>query len=111
MRDNATLKIIAGHWRGRWIEFPDTQEIRPTPNRIRETVFNWLMKDIQGACCLDAFSGSGALAFEALSRGAARVLAFERNAAFATEIKRNAQKLKAENLTIQAKDFFFRPYP
>lgn len=66
------LRIIGGEWRGRKLRFPDVPNLRPTPDRVRETVFNWLMPMIHGAHCLDLFAGSGALGLEALSRGAAR---------------------------------------
>lgn len=69
-----TLRIIGGSWRGRKIRFPPVEAIRPTPDRVRETVFNWLQQDIAGACCLDLYAGSGALGLEALSRGAAQVV-------------------------------------
>lgn len=68
------LRIIGGEWRGRKIRFPPVEAIRPTPDRVRETVFNWLQSDIAGSRCLDLFAGSGALGLEALSRGAARVV-------------------------------------
>ncbi len=102
------LKIIGGDLRRRWIEFPDTQEIRPTPNRVRETLFNWLMEIVPGARVLDAFSGSGALAFEALSRGAAKVVAVEKNPAFAEQIRKNALKfgLSAKVFEVISGDFF-----
>lgn len=64
------LRIIAGEWGGRKLHFPDAPNLRPTPDRVRETIFNWLMPVIQGARCLDLFAGSGALGLEALSRGA-----------------------------------------
>ena len=67
------LRIIAGDWRGRKISFADEQGLRPTMDRIRETVFNWLQSDIAGSRCLDVFAGSGALGIEALSRGAKHV--------------------------------------
>ena len=70
------LRIIAGAWRGRRWRFPDT-DMRPTPDRVRETLFNWLQDRIAGARCLDLFAGSGALGLEALSRGAADVLFVE----------------------------------
>jgi len=73
-----TLRIIGGQWRGRKLEFPAIDAIRPTPDRVRETVFNWLQNDIVGARCLDLFAGSGALGFEALSRGAAQVVFVDR---------------------------------
>ena len=65
------LRIIGGEWRGRKLRFPDAPNLRPTPDRVRETVFNWLAPMINGARCLDLFAGSGALGLEALSRGAA----------------------------------------
>jgi 16S rRNA (guanine966-N2)-methyltransferase len=65
------LRIIGGEWRGRKLHFPDAPNLRPTPDRVRETVFNWLAPIIHGARCLDLFAGSGALGLEALSRGAA----------------------------------------
>ena len=65
------LRIIGGEWRGRKLRFPDVPNLRPTPDRVRETIFNWLAPMIQGARCLDLFAGSGALGLEALSRGAA----------------------------------------
>ncbi len=65
------LRIIGGEWRGRKLRFPDAPNLRPTPDRVRETVFNWLMPVVNGAQCLDLFAGSGALGLEALSRGAA----------------------------------------
>ncbi len=69
-----TLRIIGGGWRGRKIQFPPVEAIRPTPDRVRETVFNWLQQDIGGSRCLDLYAGSGALGLEALSRGAAQVV-------------------------------------
>lgn len=65
------LRIIGGEWRGRKLRFPDAPNLRPTPDRVRETLFNWLAPMIHGARCLDLFAGSGALGLEALSRGAA----------------------------------------
>ncbi len=72
------LRIIGGQWRGRKLVFPAIDAIRPTPDRVRETVFNWLQNDIAGARCLDLFAGSGALGFEALSRGATQVVFVDR---------------------------------
>jgi 16S rRNA (guanine966-N2)-methyltransferase len=74
-----TLRIIGGEWRGRRIRFPGKGGIRPTPDRVRETLFNWLMAKVSGSRCLDLFAGSGALGLEALSRGAARVTFVERD--------------------------------
>jgi 16S rRNA (guanine966-N2)-methyltransferase len=73
-----TLRIIGGEWRGRRIRFPVQGGIRPTPDRVRETLFNWLMARVPGSRCLDLFAGSGALGLEALSRGAAHATFVER---------------------------------
>ena len=75
-RHERMLRIIAGKWRGRRFRFPSA-DIRPTPDRVRETLFNWLQQRIQGARCLDLYAGSGALGLEALSRGAASVVFVE----------------------------------
>jgi len=75
------LRIVAGRWRGRRLRFPAASPIRPTPDRVRETLFNWLRGRIEGAHCLDLFAGSGALGLEALSRGAADVVFVETDAA------------------------------
>lgn len=72
-----TVRIIGGKYRGKKLYFPESEGLRPTPDRVKETLFNWLMHDIQGARCLDAFAGSGALGFEAYSRGASRVVLVE----------------------------------
>ncbi|MFO1407720.1 MAG: 16S rRNA (guanine(966)-N(2))-methyltransferase RsmD [Steroidobacteraceae bacterium] len=69
-----TVRIIGGEWRGRRLHFPPVEAIRPTPDRVRETLFNWLQQDVRGARCLDLYAGSGALGLEALSRGAAAVV-------------------------------------
>jgi 16S rRNA (guanine966-N2)-methyltransferase len=79
--DARVLRIIGGTWRGRKLRFPAVELIRPTPDRVRETLFNWLGARIGGARCLDLFAGSGALGLEALSRGAAAVTFVERDAA------------------------------
>jgi 16S rRNA (guanine966-N2)-methyltransferase len=75
------LRIIAGRWRGRRLRFPAASPIRPTPDRVRETLFNWLRGHVEGARCLDLFAGSGALGLEALSRGAAEVVFVDSDAA------------------------------
>jgi 16S rRNA (guanine966-N2)-methyltransferase len=72
------LRIIGGRWRGRRLRFPGVAGLRPTPDRVRETLFNWLGQDLTGAHTLDLFAGSGALSLEALSRGAARAVAVDR---------------------------------
>ncbi|TNC92646.1 MAG: 16S rRNA (guanine(966)-N(2))-methyltransferase RsmD, partial [Thalassolituus sp.] len=73
------LRIIGGEWRSRRLRFPAIDGLRPTLDRVRETLFNWLQHDIEGARVLDAFAGSGALGFEALSRGAREVIFLEKN--------------------------------
>ena len=72
-----SVRIIAGSWRGRRVSFPDLEGLRPTPDRVRETLFNWLQQDIAGSRCLDLFAGSGALGLEALSRAASEVIFVE----------------------------------
>ena len=74
------VRLIGGKWRGRRLNFAAIQQLRPTADRVRETVFNWLMHDVDGARCLDAFAGSGALGLEALSRGAAFVVFIDHHA-------------------------------
>jgi 16S rRNA (guanine966-N2)-methyltransferase len=86
-RPERTLRIIAGRWRGRKFRFPPL-EIRPTPDRVRETLFNWLAPRIEGARCLDLFAGSGALGLEALSRSAAEVIFIEQQRIAAAAIQR-----------------------
>jgi 16S rRNA (guanine966-N2)-methyltransferase len=81
------LRIIGGRWRGRKFSFPDAPGLRPTPDRVRETLFNWLMHDIHDAMCLDAFAGSGAVGLEALSRGAKQVVFLEQNPKAADSIR------------------------
>ena len=83
-----TLRIIGGKWRGRKVTFRNTDDIRPTGDRIRETLFNWLMHDIAGAECLDLYSGSGALALEALSRGAKHVTLVEKDPGVSQHLSR-----------------------
>jgi 16S rRNA (guanine966-N2)-methyltransferase len=75
-----SIRIIGGEWRRRLIRFPGSADLRPTPDRMRETLFNWLGQDLTGKTCLDLFAGSGALGFEAASRGAKQVVMVERDA-------------------------------
>src|SRR5499433_20698 len=75
------VRVIGGRWRSRLLRFPAAPGLRPTPDRVRETLFNWLGQDLTGAACLDLFAGSGALGFEAASRGARRVVMVERDPA------------------------------
>lgn len=90
------LRIIGGTWRGRTWRFP-AGDIRPTPDRVRETLFNWLAPHIAGACCLDLFAGSGALGLEALSRGAARAVFVEHSIAAARELRQTLAKWGGES--------------
>lgn len=83
------LRIIGGRWRGRKLSFPNIEQLRPTPDRVRETLFNWLQGSIAGAHCLDLFAGSGALGLEALSRGAASCHFVEQNPMAASTLRQN----------------------
>ncbi len=89
-----TLRIIGGEWRSRKLQFPTADGLRPTSGMIRETLFNWLQHKVIGASILDMFSGSGALGFEALSRGAASVTMVEKDRKVAEQLKANAQLLQ-----------------
>lgn len=89
------IRIIGGKWRGRNLSVGDKDTLRPTPNRVRETLFNWLQEDIQGARCLDLFAGTGILGFEALSRGANQVTFVEKDRATLQQIEATATKLAA----------------
>ena len=98
------MRIIGGVWRGRRLRFPPSPEIRPTPDRVRETLFNWLAPRVPGARCLDLFAGSGALGLEALSRGAAHVIFVERDAAAAREISARLTEWGAQGATVERTD-------
>ena len=87
------LRIIGGAWRGRKLRFPASADIRPTPDRVRETLFNWLGPAVRGARCLDLFAGSGALGLEALSRGAAEAVDIERDTEAVAFLRRNVAAL------------------
>jgi 16S rRNA (guanine966-N2)-methyltransferase len=98
------VRINAGVWRSRLLKFPDVEGLRPTPERVRITVFNWLGQDLTGKTCLDLFAGTGAFGFEALSRNAKSVTMIENsNQAFKSLIQ-NQQLLKAENCQILNQD-------
>jgi len=90
------LRIIAGEWRGRRLTFPTLPGLRPTPDRVRETLFNWLTPQLPGAHCLDLFAGSGLLGLEALSRGAASVLFVDQAAAAVAALRANLQQLACD---------------
>ncbi len=97
------MRIIAGRWKGRRIHFL-TEGIRPTADRVRETVFNWLAPWIQGACCLDMFAGTGALGLEALSRGADKAVFIELSRQTASQLKRNIAVLGCESAEVLQTD-------
>ena len=90
------MRIIAGKWRGRKLTVADVPGLRPTGDRVRETLFNWLQADVPSAHCLDLFAGSGALGFECLSRGAASVTFIEANAAACSTLHSSAAQLGVE---------------
>lgn len=94
------LRIIGGRWRSRALAFPVVEGLRPTGNRIRETLFNWLMPELLGSRCLDLFAGSGILGFEALSRGAAYCTFVESNAYAARQLKSNAALLQTDDIRV-----------
>lgn len=98
------LRIIGGKWRGRKISFVAADGLRPSPSRIRETLFNWLNNDISSSHCLDLFAGSGALGFEALSRGAGSVAMVELNKLVTGQLKNNKELLQAQALQIIHQD-------
>ncbi|OTG66700.1 16S rRNA (guanine(966)-N(2))-methyltransferase RsmD [Acinetobacter silvestris] len=94
------LRIIGGEWKRRILPFASIEGLRPTPDRVRETLFNWLMWDVQNTQVLDLCAGSGALSFEALSRGAANVVMIEPNHSQAKILKENIQLLKSSNCQV-----------
>ena len=103
MRRNQ-VRIIGGAWRSRLITFPPRTDLRPTPDRVRETLFNWLGHDLAGKTCLDLFAGSGALGFEAASRGAKRVVMVERDPGAFRALQANAAALAAGSVELKRAD-------
>lgn len=102
------LRIIGGTWRGRKLSFPDLSELRPTPDRVRETLFNWLRDIIPGARCLDLFAGSGALALEAMSREAEQVVMVDQHPAVIAQLKEHVEHLGAHGArAVQAEALAF----
>ena len=106
VRGTATheIRIIGGEWRSRRIAFPDHEGLRPSSDRVRETLFNWLGQDLGGWHCVDAFAGTGALGLEAASRGAVQVIALESDAELVRALQQQAEKLKASMLQVQRTD-------
>lgn len=99
----STLRIVGGQWRGRKIPFPAIDGLRPTPDRMRETLFNWLQSSIPGAHCLDLYTGSGALGLEALSRGAASCTFVDRDSQVIRQLNDNLKLLGCrDGETVQA---------
>jgi 16S rRNA (guanine966-N2)-methyltransferase len=98
------LRIIGGQWRSRCIYFPDAPGLRPTPGRVRETLFNWLQYDIVGSHCLDLYAGSGALGLEAASRGAAKVVQVESHSSVCHALRHNISVLAADKVQLVQQD-------
>ena len=99
-RGRNRVRIIAGKWRSRIVRFPAAPQLRPTPDRVRETLFNWLGQRLDGLACLDLFAGSGALGFEALSRGARRVVMVESDRKIASALRESARSLGATEVDV-----------
>jgi 16S rRNA (guanine966-N2)-methyltransferase len=100
------IRIIAGEYRGRKIPVPDRPDLRPTPDRVRETLFNWLGQSLDGLSCLDLFAGSGALGFEAASRGATRVVLVEQDRAVFDLLKKTRDEIGARQVEVILDDAF-----
>lgn len=98
------VRINAGVWRSRLIKFPDAEGLRPTPDRVRQTLFNWLGQELTGKTCLDLFAGTGALGFEALSRNAKQVTMVELAKSAFTALKQNQTALGADRVSILQMD-------
>ena len=103
-RHARVLRIIGGEWRGRRLRFPAAQALRPTPDRVRETLFNWLGSAVHGGRALDLFAGSGALGLEALSRGAAHVTFVEQDAPAAHELRARLAEWQARDARVVRAD-------
>jgi 16S rRNA (guanine966-N2)-methyltransferase len=98
------VRISGGEWRSRLLRFPDVPGLRPTPDRVRQAVFNWLGQDMHGQNCLDLFAGTGAMGFEALSRGAKSLVLVEKSTAAYQALRENQQTLKAEHAMLYHQD-------
>ena len=98
------VRIIGGRWRGRRVAFAPVDDLRPSPDRVRETLFNWLRNDVADSRCLDLFAGSGALGIEALSRGAAQATFVERDARAAGALRSNLARLEAAGADVHTGD-------
>jgi len=100
------VRIIGGQWKRTKLPVADLPGLRPTPDRVRETLFNWLGQDLDGWRCLDVFAGSGALGFEAASRGASAVVLVERERSLVRSLNETRQRLGAEAVRIESADAF-----
>lgn len=98
------VRIIGGQWRSRQLTFPTRDDLRPTPDRVRETLFNWLGQTLHGKRCLDLFAGSGALGLEAASRGAERVVMVDKNPFVCKALQANVRKLGCANVAQHCAD-------
>lgn len=101
-RPAGSIRLIAGQWRSRKLPVPDLPGLRPTPDRVRETLFNWLAPVIQGSRCLDLFAGTGALGLEAASRGAAEVWLVEQDPRAVRQLRENVDRLQASQVRVVA---------
>ena len=103
-RGAGEVRIIGGHWKRTRLAVPVLPGLRPTPDRVRETLFNWLGQDLTGWRCFDTFAGTGALGLEAASRGAASVLLVEQDAALAARLQQHVQRLQAQAVQVRRGD-------
>ena len=102
--NDCTVRIISGKHKGRKIKFLDFEGLRPTPDRVKETLFNWLAPAISNASCLDLFAGSGSLGFEAASRGASKVIMVEKENTILDMLKKNILALRIDNIEVVGSD-------
>jgi 16S rRNA (guanine966-N2)-methyltransferase len=108
----AKVRITGGEWRSRLIQVADAEGLRPTPDRVRETLFNWLGQDLTGLACLDLFAGSGILGLEAASRGAAHVTLVEKSRRVFEQLRHNADPFASDRLELVCSDALkFLPSP
>jgi 16S rRNA (guanine966-N2)-methyltransferase len=105
------IRLIGGQWKGRKLKVHDKEGLRPTTDRLKETLFNWLMMDVRGATVLDCFAGAGSLGFEAASRGADKVICIEKDKQAATQLKNNCHLLTANKQIIVKQGDFFKTLP
>lgn len=106
MANTNTFQIIGGEHRGRKLQFPDASGLRPTPGKVRETLFNWIQFECYNKSYLDLFAGSGALSFEAFSRGANQVIGFEKNPKVYQILEKNRKLFKSDKIQLINQDAF-----